>query len=130
MSTGKYVLFLTLLKGQHPKITLLFLHAERNIEGNPGDETHLDDYQLAYAAKSTLGFKYYVKENDDGYLNGVFRDCRVDFACFSRGECFCHGTVNHLGVKDVEPATSTPLIVTFDGGGLRCSILRFTFDIQ
>jgi hypothetical protein len=71
-----------------------------------------EGYQVAYAEKSTLGFKYYVKENEK---DGVLKDCRVDFACFSRGECFCHGTVNDQGIKDVEPATSTPLIVTFDG---------------
>jgi hypothetical protein len=116
MSTGKYgIVFDSSKRPTSQNYTIVLTMLSATSEGNPGDETHLDDYQLAYAAKSTLGFKYYVKENDDGYLNGVFRDCRVDFACFSRGECFCHGTVNHLGVKDVEPATSTPLIVTFDG---------------
>jgi hypothetical protein len=116
MSTGKYgIVFDSSKRPTSQYYTVVLTMQSATSEGTPGDETHLDDYQLAYAAKSTLGFKYYVKENDDNAANGVFRDCRVDFACFSRGECFCHGTVNHLGIKDVEPATSTPLIVTFDG---------------
>lgn len=116
ISTGKYgIVFDSSKRPTSHKYTVLLTMQSATSEGTPGDETHLDDYQLAWSGKSTLGFKYYVKENDDNAANGVFRDCRVDFACFSRGECFCHGTVNDQGVKDVEPATSTPLIVTFDG---------------
>jgi len=103
MSTGKYgIVFDSSKRPTSNNYTVVLTMQSATSEG----------YQVAYAEKSTLGFKYYVKENEK---DGVLKDCRVDFACFSRGECFCHGTVNDQGVKDVEPATSTPLIVTFDG---------------
>ncbi len=103
MSTGKYgIVFDSSKKPTSNNYTVVLTMQSTTSEG----------YQVAYAEKSTLGFKYYVKENEK---DGVLKDCRVDFACFSRGECFCHGTVNDQGIKDVEPATSTPLIVTFDG---------------
>ena len=103
MSTGKYgIVFDSSKSPTSNNYTVVLTMQSATSEG----------YQVAYAEKSTLGFKYYVKENEK---DGVLKDCRVDFACFSRGECFCHGTVNDQGIKDVEPATSTPLIVTFDG---------------
>ena len=72
------------------------LTTETIITGGNGVGTteHLDDYQIVYHSKAGTGFGVYVKEQDDSTGNGVFRDCKWDFICVSRGKIFSHGSIN------------------------------------
>lgn len=69
--------------------------------GGAGGTAGVEDYMLVYHSKSTTGFGVYIKEQDDGNNDGIFRDARFDFLCSYRGHIFCQGSINGFtGVAD------------------------------
>ena len=92
-ATGNYTITFTT---EQPNANYVIMLTTETITTGSGVGTtnNLDDYMIAYYSKSAQSFGVYIKEQDDGGNDGIFRDCRWDFLCSYRGHIFCQGSIN------------------------------------